>query len=513
MKICLINPPQVRPKSWGMPRVFPPLGLTYIAAVLEPNHEIQIIDANGEGWRNTKQIENDILYCGLELKKKKKRIRRFNPDVCGITVPFSVANSISIQIADIIKRFDKEIPVIMGGPHPTVRPKQTLENDSVDYVVLGEGEHTIEELLNAIATNRSLKDVKGIVYKENGKIQITERRKYIDDIDSIPFPARHLLPMKEYFAAYKEGRASQLMYVLHERWTTLFTSRGCPFHCIFCSINLTMGRKFRPRSPENVIAEITQLVERFKIGHICFQDDNMTANPKRAKQICKMMIENGFDITWTAPNGIRADTLDSELVNAMKRSGCRRVSLSPESGVQSVVTNIIKKKMDLKKVEDAVTLLNKEGIKVDASFVIGLPGETKEDIWNTIHFALKLKKLGMESAGINMATPLYGTELYEKSIKNGYLIPDETNDFYLSSLEPLISTKEWSKEEIRLFSEIGTWLTSYGFLRKYTALARSVKNPKNRSQIKGTIKGIMGLDSDSIKVLRHLLKAQINSIR
>jgi magnesium-protoporphyrin IX monomethyl ester (oxidative) cyclase len=513
MRICLVNPPHVRPITWGIPRIFPPLGLAYIAAVLEPDHDIHIIDANGEGWRNPKQIENDILYCGLELKEIGDRISRFNPDICGITVPFSVANSISIQIADIIKGIDPNIPVILGGPHPTVRPLQTLKNESVDYVILGEGEHTIVDLLNTMSSNAPVNDVKGIGFKDNGTARITERRKYITDMDSIPFPARHLLPMKEYFAAYKEGRASQLMYVLHERWTTLFTSRGCPFHCIFCSINLTMGRKFRPRSPENVLSEITQLVDNYGIRHICFQDDNMTADPKRAKQIYEMMVKNKLDITWTAPNGIRADTLDSELVVAMKRSGCKRVSLSPESGVQSVVTKIIKKKMDLRQVENAVTLLNSEGIKVDASFVIGLPGETKEDIWNTIHFALKLKKLGMESAGINMATPLYGTELYEQSVKNGYLKPEETNDFYLSTLEPLISTKEWSKEEIRLFSEIGSWFTGYSSLRKYAKLVKSLKSSKNRAQVKGTVKGIMGLDTDSIKVLRHLLKAQISSKR
>ncbi len=509
----MINPPQIRPQKWGMPRVFPPLGLAYIAAVLEPEHEVNIIDANGEGWRNPRKVDDGILYCGLSLKEIERRIRKCNPDVMGITVPFSVSNSISIQIADIVKSIDKNISVIIGGPHPTVRPTQTLKNTSIDYVVIGEGEHTVVDLLNTMMKHKPIKEIKGIGYKDNGEIRFTERRQPIHDIDSIPFPARHLLPMNEYFSAFKEGRAAQLMYVLHERWTTLFTSRGCPFHCVFCSIYLTMGRKFRPRSPENVVQEISHLIEKYQIKHICFQDDNMTANKKRFKRICNMIIRNNLDITWSAPNGIRADTLDSDLVLAMKQSGCERVSLSPESGVQSVVTTIIKKKLDLKSVENAVILLKHAGIKTDASFVIGLPGETKEDIWKTIHYAVKLQKLGVKNTGINIATPLYGTELYEQAVKNGYFIPEKTDDFLLSTLEPLMSTEEWSKEEIQCFSELAIWLTGYPFFRKYLKLASLASHHENRADLLRKLKEISKLDTDPINVIKHLLRIQLSSNR
>ncbi len=413
MRVCLINPPQVQHQKWGgRPRLFPPLGLAYIAAVLETEHEVNIIDANAEGWRSLRKIDDGLLFCGLSLNEIESRIKKCNPDIVGISIPFSIAKGIASQIAQIVKSIDKNVPVVVGGPHPSVRPTQTLQVPSIDYVVIGEGEHTVVELLDSVIEDTPLKKVKGIGYKHNGEICITESREPIQDIDGLPFPARHLLPMDEYFSAFKMGRASRLMYMSNERWTTMFTSRGCPFHCVFCSIHLTMGRKFRPRSPDNVVQEISHLIEKYQIKHINFEDDNMTLNKKRFERICNMIVDKNLDITWSAPNGIRADTLDQKLVYAMKRSGCKRVFVAPESGVQTVVTNIIKKNLDLKSVEHAVYLLNRTGIEVDASFVIGLPGETKEDIWKTIYYAVKLRKLGVKNTGFNIATPYYGTELY-----------------------------------------------------------------------------------------------------
>lgn len=466
LKICLINPPQIIPQSFGIPTIFQPLGLGYVAALLEKEHEVRIIDANAEGWRNLRKADGKY-YSGLTLKEIEARIRGIKPDIVGISVPFSVNELSALSVALTAKSIDKKIITILGGPHPSVRPIETVSHRAVDFVVMGEGEYTALELIQKLENEAydELENVSGIAYKIDGKPLVTQPRPFIQNLDLIPFPARHLLPMEEYFAAHRARRGPRPTYTFSDRWTSVITSRGCPYRCNFCSIHITMGRKFRSRSPENVIQEVQQIVCGYGIKDINFEDDNMTLDKDRFNVLCDLLVEKGLDITWSTPNGINADTLDEELVSKMKRSGCKRVFVAPESGVQHVVTHIIKKKLDLRKVEEAVVLLKKHGIVVDGSFVIGLIGETKDDIWATIQYALKLRKLGMSKAGFNIATPLYGTELYEEAKQKGYLRKD-INSSLLSSHESLIETPEWTTSEISALQTIGWWIVNHTFRQK-----------------------------------------------
>ncbi|MCX6731731.1 MAG: radical SAM protein [Candidatus Parcubacteria bacterium] len=264
-------------------------------------------------------------------------------------------------------------------------------------------------------------------------------------------------------------KGARLIYTFNERWTSIFTSRGCPYNCNFCTINLTMGRQFRQRSPENVLAEIKQVCHDYNIKHINFEDDNLTLDKKRAERIFDLMIKNKLNITWSTPNGIRVENIDDGLVQKMKKSGCRRVFVAPESGVQRVVTEIIGKNLDLKKIEQAVIIFKKYGIIVDGSFVIGHIGETKKEIWKTILFALKLKKLGMNTAGFHIATPYYGTRLYEEAKQKGYLRKDFDENL-LSTREPLIITPEWNQFQIKRMHKIANWLINYSFKEKIIAI-------------------------------------------
>lgn len=468
MKLCLINPPLVIPQAWGVPEIFQPLGLAYVASVLEKEHEVNIIDANAEDWRNLEKFSTKC-YSGLSLDKLEDRIRRIKPDVIGISVPFSVSQPIALQIASRIKGLDKDIPVIFGGSHPSARPTETLSNENVDFVVVGEGEFTTFELIRYLESGSDFSSVRGIAYRKGGVPNMTAERPLIRDLDSLPFPARHLLPMKNYFEAARSGRGVRRSYTFSERWASMITSRGCPYRCVFCSIHTTMGRSFRPRSAENVIEEIEDLVRLFGIRHINLEDDNMTLDRKRFQAICDLIIERDLDITWSAPNGIRADTLDEEMVEKMQMSGCKRVFVAPESGVQSVVTNIIGKGLDLGKVERAVILLKRHSIIVDGSFVIGFVGESKDDIFQTIRFAKKLKRLGMQDAGIHIATPYYGTKLYADALRKGYLRKD-LDDSMMSTYEPLISTNEWSLTELKRLRENASWVVNASYLRKITGL-------------------------------------------
>ena len=208
-----------------------------------------------------------------------------------------------------------------------------------------------------------------------------------------------------------------------------------------------MGKKWRARDPENVVDEIEQLIHTYDIKQIDFIDENMTLDQKRMETICDLIVERGLDIDWYTPNGVRADALDENLLIKMKASGCKKIRVAPESGVQRVIDQIIKKNLNLKDVEKAVILSKKVGIKVGCFFVIGLIGETKEDIEETINFAYKLRRLGADSFYFSYATPVYGTELYEQALSGGFL-RDCFSDEALAEAKPLIETPEFTADDL-----------------------------------------------------------------
>ncbi|UCC57634.1 MAG: radical SAM protein [Candidatus Bathyarchaeum sp.] len=443
----MINPPRIHPRSWGKPTVYQPLGIAYVAAVLERQHKVSIIDSPTEGWRNLEQIDETKYRQGLKNEEIANRIRRWSPDIVGINIPFSGWSKTAFEVASVVKSVDKDIITILDGLHPSARPMDCLSDPNADFVVRGEPEHTMFELVGTLekGNTEDLKKIRGIGFTKEGKKVITPPRPEIQDLDSLPFPARHLLPMEAYFAAVKEN---PIRGVIRKPWAIMITSRGCPHNCIFCSDHIVMGKKWRKRSPEKVVDEIEQLVNTYSIKQIDFYDNNMTLNKKRVHTICDLMIERGLDIEWYVPTGVRADTLDENLLTKMRASGCKGLRIAPESGVQRVVNEIIKKNLDLKKVEKAVVLAKKVGIKVGVFFILGLIGETKEDMKETISYAYKLRKLGADSFHFSIAMPLYGTELYEQA-KHGGFLTEDFSDEALAAAEPLITTSEFTADELR----------------------------------------------------------------
>ena len=478
MRICLINPPRIHPRSWGKPNVFQPLGIAYAAALLERQHKVCIIDAPTEGRRNLEQMDGTTYRVGLRNKEIADRIRRWSPDVVGITIPFSGWSKTAFEVASTVKSIDKDIITVLNGQHPSARPVDCLTKTNVDFVVIGEAEHTMFELVGALEQGimRHLKKIRGIAFIKKGKKVIAPPRRAIQDLDSLPFPARHLLPMDEYFAAVKE---SPLRGEIRKPWAMMITSRGCPHNCVFCSIHVVRGKKWRGRSPENVVDEIEQLIHTYNIKQIDFHDDNLTLNKKRMETICDLIMKRGLDIEWYTPNGVRADTLDENLLRKMRGSGCKRIYVAPESGVQRVVDQIIEKRLDLKKVEKAVVLSRKVGIKVACFFIIGLIGETKEDIKATINYAYKLRKLGADRFYFSYATPLYGTELYEKAKRCGFL-KDCFSDEALAAAEPLIETPEFTVDDLRELCARANWVNQISTRDK---LVRAMREPKKAIKI------------------------------
>jgi anaerobic magnesium-protoporphyrin IX monomethyl ester cyclase len=380
LKIALVNPPQYT----RYPQ--PPLGLALIAAELEKaGYSVNLLDANAA--RLTPE-EIPPLISGA--------------DIVGLTA-MTPTISTALNIARLIKKVRGNIKIIMGGAHATMLPVETLESGpEIDAIVRGEGDETTIELLKAIENKKKLESVAGIVYRE-GRIKFTEERPCLVDMDVLPFPAYSLLPWKSYRPHPPHG--------LRTPFAALVTSRGCPYHCAYCS-KPVFGTKFRAQSPERVIAEIEYLQKTLGVKEIAFYDDSFTLDKKRVHAIADKIIASKIKIAWTCET--RVNLVDKDLLKHMKEAGCYSVAYGIESASPEII-KILHKDTTIPQVEKAVRATRETGIEVVGYFMIGSPGETQETIQKTIDFAKKLK---VDFAQFSVTTPFPGTELYEIYMQN-----------------------------------------------------------------------------------------------
>jgi len=471
-RVLLINPPNSIPKNSDFViNLFQPLGLAYVAASLEKNnYPVEIYDALALGFDQEKIVGSRKII-GLGYSTIKKKIISFKPDIVGIATPFSFQSKEAHQLAKVVKNTNKKIIIIAGGSHATIQPEEVLNDKNFDYLIRGEGEYTTIELLKCLKNNRSIKNISGLSYRnKGGKIIHNFRGLPIQDLDKLPFPSRNLLPMNKYHEAALKGRVIEGMLAFGERRTSIFTSRGCPYNCTFCSVHLTMTRMWRYRSPENVVEELKEYVSKYQIKYFDILDDNFTLDPNRAKKICSLIIKSKLKIKWSTPNGIRADKIDEKLIILMKKSGCIQIKVAPESGSPKILENVIKKHLDLNMVKKTVTLCKKHKLSVEAFFVVGFPEETKDDIHQTINFAKELRKLGCDFCYFFIATPYYGTEMYQSAVKNGYL--DESkyhlNKILTTSGKTLLKSPNYTEKELfellKLAAKVNPPITKIRFI-------------------------------------------------
>ncbi|MBU1135672.1 MAG: radical SAM protein [Nanoarchaeota archaeon] len=393
MRIAFVNPFPYYAKGINTATIYPPIGLAYMAAVLRKRGlECIIIDANILRMTNERVL---------------KKLSKFDPDVVGIMSNVVLARA-AVELSKKIKNELKK-PVIIGGPYATSMIERTLQDSDALCVVRGEGEETIVDLLNNL---NSLSKVKSISFKDRGRIKHNPNRELIKDLDSLPFPAYDLLPD---FKLYQSRSRKVPM-------SPILTSRGCPYGCIFCNKNI-FGRVFRYRSAENIIEEIEMLVNDYGVKQIDILDDNFTLIMENAEKVLDMIIERKIDIKINLQNGVRADRLTKNLVKKMKRAGVFKVGIGIESGDEKIL-NVIKKSLDLKKVNQAIRWFREEGIITYGFFMIGLPYETKEDVEKTISFA---KHVNPHIANFSVTIPFPGTELYQMIERDGEFIKPTTS--------------------------------------------------------------------------------------
>jgi magnesium-protoporphyrin IX monomethyl ester (oxidative) cyclase len=419
LKVLLTLPPEIHNleiyRVTGMRA--PPLGILSIAAVLEKfGYKVEVIDSP------TLQ---------LDFNSWLSKVKSIKPDVIGISMQTPMAPK-GYMAAKLIKQEMPDIPLIAGGSHPSVMVEEAL-NNGFDIVVRGEGEYTALELINHLENKglekTGLSDIAGIAFKFNDKIVKTNDRPLIQNLDELPWPARHLVDMNKYTLFGKNINIAHIM-----------ASRGCPYGCIYCITSYYWGRRFRYRSAENVIEEIKYLYDKYHAKTIVFTDDEFTANWKFVKDFIDLLKKNNLDISFSC--GTRVDLINKDLMKLLYDNGCNALYFGVESASQDTL-NKIGKRITIEQAKKVFSYAKELKGFTTGSFILGFPWETVDDMKKTIEFAVKLNP---DYAQFTALTPYPGTPLYDYALKNN-LIVDKNWEHY-TTVRPVMRGFNFSDKDL-----------------------------------------------------------------
>ena len=398
---------------WSLGRKLPPLGLAYVGAALEKaGFQVEILD-------------NYLLKKPIE--EVKAIIKNLQPEIVGITCG-SATYQRCIETAHAAKEAEPKCKVVVGGWHASYMPETLLDHSEVDYVVVGEGEQAMTELTTLI-TGGNLKSpitIPGVAYRHRGQITKNTPR-FIGDLDQVPFPARHLLPMNMY------GRRIEFLNV--EPVDIMSVTRGCPYHCAWCDVETLWGKQFRSFSPKRTFEEVEHLVRKYGSKGVYFISDNFTIRKRHTLELCELIKKERIDIEWACDT--RVDLLSRELLQRMKEAGCKTIWFSIESG-SPLILKKLNKSITMKQITDAFRLCRETGVQIACSFMLGIPGETLRDMEMSLKFA---KKLDPDWCRFNTYVAYPGSALYEE-VRRKHLY-DRVEDYIF-----YVKTKDFDFEKV-----------------------------------------------------------------
>jgi len=426
MRVLLLAPPTTHLVPSAVPEVvdletgtYPPLGLLYVAAFAEKatSHRIEVLDANLEKL-SPEQIADEV--------------RRRAPDLVGIqALTFTLIDV--MLAARAIKQACPEVLVVLGGPHVYLYPDETMGIAGVDYLIRGEGEEPFAQLLDTLAGGRDLAKVPGLVWRRGGKIVKNAVPPLLKDLDRLPHPARHLVPSQRYYSAV--AREAPV--------TTLMSSRGCPYRCIFCD-RPHWGKTFRARSAPSVVEEM-ELCARMGIREIFFYDDTFSISRRRVIEICERIRDRGLKVAWDIR--ARVNTLNEEVLDWLAAAGCARIHLGVEAGTPEIL-QVLRKDIDLDQARCVFEMAAERGIATLSYFMLGSPTETRARIEQTVAFA---KSLPSDFAHFAITTPYPGTELYRLGLERGVFPRDYWREFARhpqSGFRPMVWDEVLTRDEL-----------------------------------------------------------------
>ena len=429
MRVCLVRPPTLSSSSAVGQDAVPPLGLAYVAAALRAaGHAVQAVDAVGEAVHQYSRVRWDgrALAHGLRIEEI---VARIDPaaEAIGIACMFSVEWPITAELVAAIRSAFPRALIVLGGEHVTACPELTLTScPAADAGVLGEGEETIVDLLDAHAAGRDLAEVAGIVHRgADGSIARTARRERIRAIDDIAPPDWSRFPVEAYIdnALTHGANLGRSMPIL--------ASRGCPYRCTFCSSPLMWTTLWSARKPAAVVAEMKDYMRRYRVTNFDFYD--LTAIVKRSwiVEFCRLLIAEGLDITWQLPTGTRSEAIDEEVARLLHDSGCRIISYAPESGSPAELKRI-KKRVDPERMIESMRGARRAGLAIKTNFVFGFPGSSWREVRETFGFLARLAALGVDDVNTFPFSPYPGTELFDELVAAGKIVVDD--DYFRSLL-------------------------------------------------------------------------------
>ncbi|MDD5560776.1 MAG: radical SAM protein [Candidatus Omnitrophica bacterium] len=418
MKIIFSNTfYQERVEYTSLITVIPPLDLAYCAAVVRthiPEASIVILDANALRLNSETQL---------------KRIKDLDADVLILTAATHSINAVK-YLCEALQ--DKKITIILIGHHGSAFPEATLRFiPGLDIVVFGEPEITVFEIIKSFAEKKQLSSVKGIYYRLKGQIFNTEARDLLKELDSLPFPARDLLPNSLYFSPYSSGV------------TALQATRGCPGQCIFCDSHLINGRQYRARNPSRVVDEIQECVTKLGIKYFAIIDHTFTVKREFVEEICDGIIQRGLHrrIRWAS--NTRVDMLNERLVSLMKRAGCIQIGIGIESGSNRKLA-LLQKDITESQIKEAIQRIKRNGIVAMGYAIIGFPGDTKASIEETKE---KIFDFNPHILQLSFATPLPGSALYQDCLQSNRILSDNWDD-YVFLRKPIVLNDDITSEEL-----------------------------------------------------------------
>ena len=448
-KVLIIYPPMVLSEE-DRPSYTFPMGAGYIAAVLErAGYQVSCLDAIAAGRTERHPLGNGLTEFGLGVDQVMARVREIKPDVIGFSCQFSVQYNPTRALIEAVHSWNPQVLTVLGGTHSSAQPEDVLAQTPVDYVVLSEGEETAVELLDRLGRNEPVADLDGLAWREAGTVRVNPRTSFIRDLDTLPFPARHLFDMEAYFDTPRGWGEDK-----GDRRLSLITSRGCPFGCSFCGIHLNTGKKFRMRSAENVLAELEQVVADYGITEVMFEDDNISLHKERFLSILRGMRTRFGRLPWSATSGMALWTLDDEVLQAMSESSCTRVYLGIESGNERVLREVIRKHLTrLDDIRAGAARIRRFGLSTVGFWVLGNPGESRKEMWDTLDFA---RELQLDYNQVLIALPYKGTELYQICLDNGYFaVSPELDPNQMLETKALVRTPEFSPADVLAIQQAG----------------------------------------------------------
>jgi magnesium-protoporphyrin IX monomethyl ester (oxidative) cyclase len=421
MRILLVNPPN--PANYYNQEVYLPSSLLYIAsALIEKGHELRLLDLKSPKYKNNNQTGHEELFI--------QAVASFSPDLIGFGCLFSGNFTQLLRLSVLSKERFPQVPVIIGGIHPTIYALEILANcSSIDWIILSEGEESIVDFIDVFKEGRSdFSKIDGFAYKNSGKIYINPKTKFIKDADSIVFPAYNLVDLADYYVDTSLWHNPKKLQI--NTSVPIISSRSCPNRCNFCSMFLAMGPVWRPRSPKNVVDEIEYVYKTYNHRHFSFLDDNFSLSKPRVLEICDLIIKRKIDIQFETPNGLAINTLDEEVLDAMVAAGMVRTYVAIESGSDYIRNKIMRKNLSQDKIYAVTKLLKKyKELNVAAFFIIGMPEETSDTLMDTYEM---IKKIEVNRVFMMNVVPFPGTEVFAQARRDNLLVDTDPDKLYLA---------------------------------------------------------------------------------